>query len=86
MKKFILYTLLTVVIAILNLKIYDQSLFLQTKPWLSDEQHWNGFLLMLKTTLPAYLTLAAMTSIAIYLLNTRHWKIKPVFCTPCLQY
>ena len=70
-KVFFLYAIATLVMAIANFSIYNLSFISQATPYLTEEQRLDGAVLMLQTTIPAYLLLSAFICLLIYLFNRR---------------
>jgi len=66
MKTLLIYVLLVVVNFIVNFSIYNYSFNLQATPFLHEEQRVDSSLLMLKTTLPAYLISSIVITIMFY--------------------
>ena len=67
MKTFIIYTLLAFLNFIVNFAIYNYSFNKQATPYLHEEQRVDSGLLMLKTTLPAYIVSATLLTVLFYL-------------------
>ena len=66
MKTLLFYVILAVVNFIVNFVIYNYSFNLQATPFLHEEQRVDSSLLMLKTTLPAYLVSSIVITIMFY--------------------
>lgn len=66
MKTFIIYASLAVVNFIINFMIYNYSFNKQATPYLQEEQRVDSGLLMLETTLPAYIVAAIVLTITFY--------------------
>jgi len=75
MKTFSIYAFLAVVNFVINFLIYNYSFNLQATPFLHEEQRLESGLLMLKTTIPAYVVSAIVMS-AIFFLIARSLKSK----------
>ncbi len=67
MKTFLIYSFLAVVNFIINFTIYNYSFIKQATPYLHEEQRVDSGLLMLQTTLPAYLAAAVILTLIFYL-------------------
>jgi len=67
MKTFLIYSCLAVVNFIINFAIYNYSFNTQATPYLHEEQRVDSGLLMLQTTLPAYLVAAVILTLIFYL-------------------
>ena len=66
MKTFLIYASLAVVNFIINFMIYNFSFNKQATPYLHEEQRVDSGLLMLETTLPAYIVAAIVLTITFY--------------------
>ncbi len=66
MKIFLTYGILALVNFIINFIIYNWSFNLQATPFLHEEQRLDSSLLMLKTTIPAYIAAAIITAVIFY--------------------
>ena len=66
MKTFLIYGILAVVNFIINFIIYNYSFNLQATPFLHEEQRLDSGLMMLKTTLPAYIVSAIVITVMFY--------------------
>ena len=66
MKTFLIYASLAVVNFIINFMIYNFSFNKQATPYLHEEQRVDSGLLMLETTLPAYIVAAIVLTIMFY--------------------
>ena len=71
MKTFLAYTFLTVLNFILNFSIYNYSFNSQATPFLQEEQKVDSALLMLKTTLPAYLISSILLTVLFYVVANK---------------
>lgn len=71
MKKFAVYASLAVATFIINFMIYNLSFNWQATPFLHEEQRVESGLLMLKTTLPAYLIAAVVIAALFYWIAKR---------------
>ena len=67
-KSILLYSSLTAVNFVVNFLIFNYSFNQQATPFLHEEQRVESGLLMLKTTLPAYLISSVVVTIAFYFL------------------
>jgi hypothetical protein len=65
MKIFLIYSCLAVASFIINYAIYNYSFVMQATPFLTEDQRMSSFLLMAKTTIPAYI-IAAILSAALF--------------------
>jgi riboflavin transporter FmnP len=75
MKKIIIYIILAVINFVVNFVIYNYSFNLQATPFLHEEQRVDSAMLMLKTTLPAYLVSAIVLTLIFYFV-AKHLKGK----------
>ena len=66
MKTFLIYASLAVVNFIINFMIYNFSFNKQATPYLHEEQRVDSGLLMLETTVPAYIVAAIVLTITFY--------------------
>jgi hypothetical protein len=66
MKTFLIYSSLTTLNFVISFFIYNYSFNVQATPYLSEEQRLDSGLLMLATTLPAYLVTSIILSIMFY--------------------
>jgi hypothetical protein len=66
MKTLLIYSLLTALNFMLSFFIYNYSFNVQATQYLSEEQRLDSGLLMLATTLPAYLVASIILSIMFY--------------------
>jgi len=67
MKTFFIYALLAFLNFAINFTIYNYSFNKQATPYLHEEQRVDSGLLMLKTTLPAYVVSAIVLTVLFYL-------------------
>lgn len=67
MKTFIIYTLLAFLNFVVNFSIYNFSFNKQAIPYLHEEQRVDSGILMLKTTLPAYVFSTILLTVLFYL-------------------
>ena len=72
MKKILLYASLTTLNFMLSFFIYNYSFNVQATPYLSEEQRLDSGLLMLATTLPAYLVTSIILSVMFYFLAKKY--------------
>lgn len=70
-KVLLVYFSLAVVNFIVNFFIYNYSFNLQATPFLHEEQRVDSGLMMLKTTLPAYLVASVFIAIVFYLVSKK---------------
>ena len=63
MKKFLIYTFLTLLNFGLSFAIYNYSFNKQATPYLHEEQRVDSGIIMLKTTFPAYLIAAVFITL-----------------------
>lgn len=66
MKKLIIYSCLALFNFVINFIIYNYSFNTQAVPYLHEEQRLDSGLLMLQTTLPAYIVSAIVITIMFY--------------------
>lgn len=66
MKTFITYSFLALVNFVINFIIYNYSFNMQATPFLHEEQRLDSGLLMLQTTLPAYIVSTIVITIIFY--------------------
>ena len=71
MKTFLIYASLAVVNFIINFMIYNFSFNKQATPYLHEEQRVDSGLLMLETTVPAYIVAAIVLTIMFYFVAKR---------------
>lgn len=69
MKTFITYSFLALVNFVINFGIYNYSFNTQATPFLHEEQRLDSGLLMLKTTLPAYIVSAIVIAMIFYFIT-----------------
>jgi len=74
MKTFIIYSSLALVNFIVNFIIYNYSFNIQATPFLHEEQRLESGLLMLKTTLPAYIVSAIVITAIFYFIAKNNKK------------
>lgn len=74
MSKIIIYSLMAIVVFAVNFAIFNYSFNMQATPFLHEEERVDSALLMLKTTLPAYVIASALITGAFYLLATKYHK------------
>lgn len=74
MKGLIIYSLMTVVIFVVNFAIFNYSFNMQATPFLHEEQRVDSGLLMLKTTVPAYAIASVLITMAFYLVAEKCHK------------
>lgn len=67
MKTFIIYTFMALLNFVINFAIYNYSFNNQATPFLHEEQRVGSGLLMLKTTIPAYIISAIFLTVLFYL-------------------
>ena len=67
LKIFFMYFSLAIVNFVVNFSIYNYSFNQQATPYLHEEQRVDSGLMMLKTTLPAYLISAMLLTFVFYL-------------------
>jgi hypothetical protein len=72
MKTLLIYSLLTALNFMLSFFIYNYSFNVQATPYLSEEQRLDSGLLMLATTLPAYLATAIILSVIFYFVAKKY--------------
>lgn len=66
MRTFLIYSALTLMVFFVNFLIYIVSFNVLATPYLHEEQRLDSGLLMLKTTLPAYLISSVIISFVFY--------------------
>ncbi|MCI0507977.1 MAG: hypothetical protein L0Z73_17975 [Gammaproteobacteria bacterium] len=66
LKILFIYTFLAIVNFVVNFAIYNYSFNKQATPYLHEEQRVESGLMMLKTTLPAYLVSAMLLTFVFY--------------------
>lgn len=66
MKKIFIYGLMSVVSFVVNFLIYNYSFNMQATPYLHESQRVDSGMLMLKTTLPAYLLASVSITLLFY--------------------
>ncbi len=74
MKTFFIYTFLAIFNFIINFSIYNYSFNNQATPYLHEEQRVDSALLMLKTTLPAYMISSILLTILFYFVANKFIK------------
>jgi len=74
MKTFITYSSLAIANFIINFIIYNYSFNTQATPFLHEEQRLDSGLLMLKTTLPAYIISAIVITLIFYYIGKNNKK------------
>lgn len=62
---------MALIVFTINFAIFNYSFNMQATPFLQEEQRVESSLMMLKTTLPAYLVAALAITAMFYLLATR---------------
>lgn len=67
MKTFLVYLGLALLNFVVGFMIYNYSFIHQATPFLTDSQSASSSLLMIKTTIPAYLVSSIVMSIVFYL-------------------
>jgi hypothetical protein len=67
LKIFIIYSSLAIANFVVNFAIYNYSFNKQATPYLHEEQRVESGLMMLKTTIPAYLISAMLLTFVFYL-------------------
>lgn len=70
-KNTVTYTVMVLIVFTINFAIFNYSFNMQATPFLQEEQRVESALMMLKTTLPAYLVAALVITAMFYLLATR---------------
>jgi hypothetical protein len=68
-KTFLAYGFLALLSFIANFAIYNYSFIKQATPYLHEEQRVDSGVLMLKTTLPAYVVSAIVFAVLFYLVG-----------------
>jgi len=71
MKTFLIYTFLATLNFVINFLIYNYSFNFQATPYLPEEQRVDSGLLMLETTVPAYIVSAITMSVIFYFIAKR---------------
>ena len=71
MKTFFTYSTLSILSFIVNFGIYNYSFISQATPFMSEEHRVDSSLIMLKTTLPAYIISSIALSYIFYLIATK---------------
>ena len=71
LKVLLIYVSLSIFSFIVNFLIYNYSFNLQATPFLHEEQRVDSALMMLKTTLPAYLVSSIVITILFYLISKK---------------
>lgn len=66
MKTFIIYAFLALINFVINFAIYNISFNDQATPYLHEEQRVDSSLLMLKTTIPAYIVSSILLTVLFY--------------------
>ncbi len=69
MKKIFIYSAMALVSFVVNFGIYNYSFNAQATPYLYESQRVDSGLLMLKTTLPAYLVASVFITLLFYFLE-----------------
>ena len=69
MKTFLIYGALTIFSFVINFMIYNVSFNVQATPYMSEEQKLDSGILMLKTTLPAFLLASVVVTILFWYVN-----------------
>jgi len=77
MKTKILYAFLGVLTFVINFLIYNYSFNLQATPYLHEEQRVDSAMLMLKTTVPAYLISAFLITLIFYFVAKKANRNQP---------
>ncbi|MBU1567643.1 MAG: hypothetical protein KJ630_18705 [Proteobacteria bacterium] len=72
MKTFLVYTFLAFLNFVINFAIYNYSFNNQATPFLHEEQRVDSALLMLKTTLPAYIISSIFLTVLFYLVANEY--------------
>ncbi len=73
-KVLLIYVFLAIVSFIVNFLIYNYSFNIQATPFLHEEQRVDSGLMMLKTTLPAYLVSSIVITILFYLISKKLYR------------
>jgi len=71
MKTFFTYSALSILCFIVNFGIYNYSFNSQATPFMSEEHRVDSSLIMLKTTLPAFIISSIVLSYIFYLVATK---------------
>lgn len=71
MKKIFIYSVMSVLVFVVNFSIYNYSFNMQATPFLVEEQRVDSALLMLKTTLPIYAVSSVLITVAFYFLANK---------------
>lgn len=71
MKKFLLFTGLSIIVFMLNFGIYNLSFNAQATPFLQEEQRVASGILMLQTTIPAYIIVSVLTTVILFYLGSK---------------
>ena len=71
MKAFLIYTFMACFNFVINFAIYNYSFNKQATPFLHEEQRVDSALLMLKTTLPAYIISSILLTLLFYLVTNK---------------
>ncbi len=74
MKTFFIYTFLAIFNFVINFYIYNYSFNNQATPYLHEEQRVDSALLMLKTTLPAYIVSSILLTVLFYFVANKFIK------------
>lgn len=69
MKKVLIYSALAMLSFVTNFLIYNVSFNIQATPYMSEEQRLDSGILMLKTTLPAFLMASVVITILFWYVN-----------------
>ena len=67
MKRFIVYSLMAIVVFLINFAIFNYSFNMQATPFLHEEERVESAFLMLKTTVPAYAIASILIAAGFYL-------------------
>jgi len=71
MKTALIYIALSILSFIVNFGIYNYSFITQATPFMTEEHRVDSGLIMLKTTLPAYIISSIILSYIFYLVATK---------------
>lgn len=74
MKTFVIYSSLALLNFIFSFFIYNYSFNQQATPYLTEEQRVDSSILMLTTTIPAYIFTAAILSAVFYFVAKKYNK------------
>lgn len=69
MKAVLIYSALAIFSFVINFLIYNVSFNIQATPYMSEEQRLDSGILMLKTTLPAFLLASVVITILFWYVN-----------------